>query len=598
MIGISLSMVSNPSQVTVIQQAIAVLRKYGSDAHIYLPGVGMMNGLQASNYLDSAGTTVGTVDQPVGLVLDAAGSLGVELSPGTGTTAGWSAINASVATSAGNIVATATVSGANAVQVYFDIATTIGSTYKLSEGVAGYTATLMTALRLRATTTAFTIIAEDALAGPELGELHFVATATTTRILARLDATFVSGVSTLTLNASSVREVIGIHASQPTTSAKPILRRGAVCLNPYSGDLSNAAWSKSRTTATLTASDPVGNVNSATVLTEDTTSGTHEANIVATITVASGAVHTNAIVIRAAGRNFARLTLGDGVLAQRVHVDIDLAAGTVGAAALTGTATSTVAPSIMPMGSGYYLVAISGVMGTSTSITSYIRASDTLGNVVYTGSGASALHIHRAALFQGTYTAQQIQALGGIPLTTTAPASTALGPQYWQFDGSNDSLSLGGPLFQMADDHCVVAGATPTAGTTSVIAAVSRSASGISTAALLYTSAGSIASGWRDSADTAGLSPASLPSAIGVACVATAIKRGNLKELRRNGISGGVSSVAPGAAEISTGSIGSNQYGNFMNGAIYPVIAIKGTVPDADLLLLEKFVGQLSGVQI
>lgn len=64
---------------TLIQRAISILRRYGQDAHIYLPGVGMLNGLQAGNYLDSAGTTQGTVDQPVGLVLDAAGGLGAEL---------------------------------------------------------------------------------------------------------------------------------------------------------------------------------------------------------------------------------------------------------------------------------------------------------------------------------------------------------------------------------------------------------------------------------------------------------------------------------------------------------------------------------------
>jgi len=85
---------------TAIQRAIAVLRKFGTDAHVYLPGIGMLNGLQASNYLDSAGTTLAAVDGPVGRVNDAAGVLGVELvTNGTNlvNTTGWTAVVGCVA---------------------------------------------------------------------------------------------------------------------------------------------------------------------------------------------------------------------------------------------------------------------------------------------------------------------------------------------------------------------------------------------------------------------------------------------------------------------------------------------------------------------
>jgi len=75
MIGISLSMAGNPSQVTVIQQAIAVLRRFGTNAHVYLPGVGMLNGLTAGNYLDSTLSTLATIDNPVGGVVDTIGGI-------------------------------------------------------------------------------------------------------------------------------------------------------------------------------------------------------------------------------------------------------------------------------------------------------------------------------------------------------------------------------------------------------------------------------------------------------------------------------------------------------------------------------------------
>ena len=65
---------------TLASQVAAIFRKYGTDAHVYLPGIGVINGLTAGNYLDSVGTTAATVDNPVGLVLDGANSqLGSEL---------------------------------------------------------------------------------------------------------------------------------------------------------------------------------------------------------------------------------------------------------------------------------------------------------------------------------------------------------------------------------------------------------------------------------------------------------------------------------------------------------------------------------------
>ncbi len=61
----------NPQSLAA--QVLSILRKYGTDAHVYLPGIGVINGLTAGNYLDSAGTTAATVDNPVGLVVDSGG---------------------------------------------------------------------------------------------------------------------------------------------------------------------------------------------------------------------------------------------------------------------------------------------------------------------------------------------------------------------------------------------------------------------------------------------------------------------------------------------------------------------------------------------
>ena len=58
---------------TLTQQALAILAKYGAAANLYLPGVGAINGITAGNWLDSVGTTAATVDNPVGLVVNARG---------------------------------------------------------------------------------------------------------------------------------------------------------------------------------------------------------------------------------------------------------------------------------------------------------------------------------------------------------------------------------------------------------------------------------------------------------------------------------------------------------------------------------------------
>lgn len=66
-------------RLTAIQRAISLLRRFGSDAHLWLPGVGTLNGLTCGNYLESTGNTLLTVDNPAGLVLDALGSVGDNL---------------------------------------------------------------------------------------------------------------------------------------------------------------------------------------------------------------------------------------------------------------------------------------------------------------------------------------------------------------------------------------------------------------------------------------------------------------------------------------------------------------------------------------
>jgi hypothetical protein len=60
--------------VSALLLAMLVLRGYGTDAHLYLPGVGYVNGVDAGNYLDTAFAPTAQ-DQPVGLVVDSLGAI-------------------------------------------------------------------------------------------------------------------------------------------------------------------------------------------------------------------------------------------------------------------------------------------------------------------------------------------------------------------------------------------------------------------------------------------------------------------------------------------------------------------------------------------
>ena len=66
---------------TLVQQALAILARYGSAANLYLPGVGAISGITAGNWLDTVGGTAATVDGAVGTVVNARG--GANLVQGT-----------------------------------------------------------------------------------------------------------------------------------------------------------------------------------------------------------------------------------------------------------------------------------------------------------------------------------------------------------------------------------------------------------------------------------------------------------------------------------------------------------------------------------
>lgn len=384
---------------TTIQQAISLLRSLGTSAHVWIPGIGSINGLASNNYLLSDGSTgLSSVDSVVGLDLDAMGSLSTAEMVTNGTfdtnTTSWVSSNSATLTRDTSIfpngglkiVATSAAANSGASQALV-IATVVSKSYVISADM--YAPSSNTVVNGAVISTEFAPIVNSALSMQVTAEdvvqsksFVFVATATTTAIYAYIlnrgvawgsvgDAAYFDNIS--------VKEYTGNHLTQATTANKPLLRRGLFNELIYSHTLSNAAW-----VTQLTASKSGSN-----------------------------------LLIPADSDNLYQLTA--------------LPAGTYTFGVLmSGTGTVS-------------LFGFTGVQGPF-SITSYtLTSTPTLYALTLVSTGANlSVNIGRQAgatatsvtlggmgLFKGTWTAAQILAEGGIPTTTSTAASNPSAGKYW-----------------------------------------------------------------------------------------------------------------------------------------------------------------------
>ena len=228
--------------------------------------------------------------------------------------------------------------------------------------------------------------------------------------------------------------------------------------------------------------------------------------------------------------------------------------------------------------------------GTGASDLVVLNFTPTAGSVTFTKAGT----VSSFGLFTGTWTAAQILAEGGIPTTTATAASNPTGGKYWwSFDGSNDSLALGSVPFQMADDFAIIVGFM----SNSANGALMSIGSNVSDTQLitLDVSSGSHRVFLRDDAAVA----VNLMSAYttGTVAVQSARKVGNTKVLRANGTQLATSSTAQGAMTLTTSKVGVQTRiadANYLSGSISIVIVVKGTLTDAELLLLERFAASVT----
>jgi hypothetical protein len=647
-IGSAISLVAG--QKTLTARAIDILGRFGPDAHLYLPGVGVISGKTAGNYLENTFATLGSYNSTVGGVLDCGGStVGVFTASNVtaGVTAGGAAVaglSASIATVVGEIYSinyiitasigqlsaqaggtTGTVQASNFVGTITEVLTA-GTTGTTNVGLVGRIGGLtsctgsVTVTKLggmgpellpngltgSAVNTGATIVGGvlnmvnvatgyasflDSTPGFVAGKTYKMTVTATgptqngtvlfqgvgiMSFLANVgtvvyETMFVAGAisnSRVQVNCNnancsgtvsvSIKEVLGIHATQASSGSRPTLRRGIQNLLTYSQDFSNAAWAKS----------------SATVLGQALTFGGGSNASIEQITAIVGGTASKSLTVAV------RAYVVSGTFNFRVKNSQQGVADNF----LECSADTIPRLFVLPITNSASAGTGSQIIGVWNSAVS---------------PQAGTLIIEAISVFAGTLTAAQIQAAGGIPLTTAAAAWSTGGNSYWEFDGVDDSLALSAPLFQMADDHCVIAGIAykGTNGTANTFFEVGDGSTG-ARAASMRVNGGGFNVIWSDGTIVSQANGNSLMS--GASNVCTAVSRSGVRQSRQNGILTQTAAGNPTNPALTLTKIGarSGGIGEYATAQFYPIIAIKGTVTDADMLILEKFVGSLSGVTI
>ena len=186
--------------------------------------------------------------------------------------------------------------------------------------------------------------------------------------------------------------------------------------------------------------------------------------------------------------------------------------------------------------------------------------------------------------------------------TTTAAASQGSRPKAWIFDGTDDRLSLSGPVFQMSDDHFVVACIQSSNVAVESRIYFQRSSANAQIGITVGTTGNLVAQWSDDSGAAANIAVGTNTIQSGVSAVVAITKAGNVKKVFKNGVQLGTNSIVLGTATFSASSaaIGFDpqSLSRFFNGPIYGVIAGKGAITDAELLVIETYLGSLGGLNI
>ena len=360
-----------------------------------------------------------------------------------------------------------------------------------------------------------------------------------------------------------------INASQATTANKPTLRRGVTNTILNSNALATG-WSINNsgvpTNSAVVGLDGVTQ-NASSLACPAGNSGVYS---YANPNAVAGVPVTQCAVVKLLTGTSAAFRMGADY--STTYITINPQTNVIASAA-----TSITQSSLAPMGNGYYLYAWSFV-------TPAANPPLVLNNQ---GGAAVTMAVANTGQFTGTLTAAQILAAGGIPLTTSAAASSSAGNWGWEMNGTTNFFN--------------VSGYSPTSAATLVFGARINSYSG--TPVVLAQPAGGVQlyvnSGGGLQAGIAGGSnfgSANGTVTTGVPLVASArIIQSGASVIRANGSVVATSGAITAAMNQSSLAIGSNGASNNMPGLLGPLVALTVAPSDSDLLAIERMIGALTG---
>lgn len=350
-----------------------------------------------------------------------------------------------------------------------------------------------------------------------------------------------------------VQDSVGtIAATQPATASKPLLRRGLVNLLTQS-DVSQWVFANVSGTATR-----VGNVITygASAVDRVLRSGN--------VTTAVGQVLTVAAKLSGAGSIRAIFLDGNG-----------------GATTAIGTLELTSTPT-------YYVFPVTAISaGLSGGMGLYNNA---------VGTAGASFTVHEAGVYNGTVTAAEILAAGGIPLTTTAPASSELGRYWWQFDGSTTPADFLQTGITTGNEGWVCAGVTQSvAGVQAIFG--SGASSAVVPGVMLFTSGDRLRLATSDGTTTTTHTGPAVSA--GTPTVLAASWSGGTVTIEANAASSSITGAPDVGTSTADTKIGANKVGLApFNGSMSAIIYTPVLPSAADRALIRRFIGSLQGQQL
>ena len=400
---------------TLTQQALAILAKYGSAANLYLPGAGAINGITAGNWLDSAGTTAATVDNPVGLVISAGKAVGVNV----------------FSDAAVGIQGESTRVSPGVYRVY----SSTGAFTSVFVGGSILLPNKTYRLRFNVDSIKSGALAIDGPIGSVLpavsagvGQKEVVVTMTATTSIGIKRSASVTDIQISNLR---IEELPGAHLTQSTAANQPILRRGLVNYMMQSQFATGWAVVGSDIIAQNKPS-PTGQ-NNAVKLVMSAVTGRHGIYRATSAPETTGAVLSVSVFAKADG--LSKLSISNGGIVS-FHAVFDLANQTHGN---RPGQTLQVTTSMQSVGNGWFRCGFTYTATGNNAIALSFSGYSTQPLDNYGVSGGAGNGVDGILLFGAQV--ERSSSIGEYVATTTAPASSATGPFAWQFDGSNDSFA-------------------------------------------------------------------------------------------------------------------------------------------------------------